>query len=253
MSQKPQGFSLKVLTINTHMGFSATNKRFILPELRDAVRDTSADIVFLQEVMGSHDLHSIKVQNWPDTPHYEFLAEMMWQDFAYGRNAVYPEGHHGNALLSRFPILSYENRDISVEGTEKRGLLYCKITLPDSDKILHTVCVHLGLRDAHRAAQLTMLCELLNSLPQDEPEVVAGDFNDWQQKANKILQRGAGIEEVFSQKNGRPAGTFPARFPLLRLDRIYVRNAAVSHPHKIPLRPWSHLSDHAPLAVEIHL
>ncbi|WP_380181170.1 endonuclease/exonuclease/phosphatase family protein [Kalamiella sp. sgz302252] len=253
MSQKPQGFSLKVLTINTHMGFSATNKRFILPELRDAVRATSADIVFLQEVMGSHDLHSLKVPNWPATPHYEFLADMMWQDFAYGRNAVYPEGHHGNALLSRFPILSWENRDISVEGTEKRGLLYSKIAIPDSDRILHTVCVHLGLRDAHRAAQLAMLCELLNTLPPDEPVVVAGDFNDWQLKANKILQRGAAMEEVFSRKTGRPARTFPARFPLLRLDRIYVRNAGISAPQKIPLRPWSHLSDHAPLAVEIHL
>ncbi|MBV4367659.1 endonuclease/exonuclease/phosphatase family protein [Erwinia phyllosphaerae] len=253
MSQKPQGFSLKVLTINTHMGFSASNKRFILPELRDAVRATAADIVFLQEVMGSHDLHSLKVPAWPETPHYEFLAEMMWNDFAYGRNAVYPEGHHGNALLSRFPILSHENRDISVEGTEKRGLLYSQIAVPGSDKVLHTVCVHLGLRNDHRAAQLKMLCDLLNTLPSDAPVVVAGDFNDWQLKANKILQRGAAMEEVFSRKTGRPARTFPARFPLLRLDRIYVRNVGISSPHKIPLRPWSHLSDHAPLAVEIHL
>ncbi|MEI2265267.1 endonuclease/exonuclease/phosphatase family protein [Erwinia sp. CGal63] len=253
MSQKPQGFSLKVLTINTHMGFSASNKRFILPELRDAVRATSADIVFLQEVMGSHDLHSLKVPNWPATPHYEFLADMMWNDFAYGRNAVYPEGHHGNALLSRLPILSFENRDISVEGTEKRGLLYCQIALPDSETVLHTVCVHLGLRESHRAAQLAMLCDLLNSLPPEAPVVVAGDFNDWRLKANNILKQGAAMEEVFSRKTGRPARTFPARFPLLRLDRIYVRNVGTSDPHTIPLRPWSHLSDHAPLAVEIHL
>lgn len=253
MSQKSQGFSLKVLTINTHMGFNAFNKRFILPELRDAVRATAADIVFLQEVMGSHALHSLKVGNWPAKPHYEFLADTMWNDFAYGRNAVYPEGHHGNALLSRFPIVEYENRDVSVEGTEKRGLLYCKITIPDTETVLHTVCVHLGLRDAHRTAQLHMLCELLNTLPPDAPVVVAGDFNDWQQKANKILLQGAAMEEVFSRKSGRPARTFPARFPLLRLDRIYVRNAGISHPQTIPLRPWSHLSDHAPLAVEIHL
>lgn len=253
MPQNKQGFSIKVLTINTHMGFNAFNKRFILPELRDAVRATAADIVFLQEVMGSHALHSLKVENWPATPHYEFLADTMWNDFAYGRNAVYPDGHHGNALLSRFPITEYDNRDISVEGTEKRGLLYCKITIPDQEITLHTVCVHLGLRDAHRSAQLHMLCELVNELPPGEPVVVAGDFNDWQQKANRILAQGAGMEEVFSQQTGRPARTFPARLPLLRLDRIYVKNAGISHPQTIPLRPWSHLSDHAPLAVEIHL
>ncbi|MGB9097888.1 endonuclease/exonuclease/phosphatase family protein [Erwinia sp.] len=253
MSQNAQGFSLKVLTINTHKGFAAFNRRFILPELRDAVRATAADIVFLQEVMGAPALNQLKVENWPDTPHYEFLADTMWNDYAYGRNAVYPDGHHGNAILSRYPILAFENRDISVEGTEKRGLLHCQIKIPSHEQPLHAICVHLGLKDAHRHAQLNLLCDLVNSLPAEAPVVVAGDFNDWQQKANAVLKKGAALEEVFSRKFGRPARTFPARFPLLRLDRIYVRNAGISHPQTIPLRPWSHLSDHAPLAVEIHL
>ncbi|RWR02151.1 hypothetical protein ED28_11005 [[Pantoea] beijingensis] len=253
MPQKAQIFSFKVLTINTHKGFTALNRRFILPELRDAVRATSADIVLLQEVMGVHETHPLRVENWPDTPHYEFLADTMWNDYAYGRNAVYPEGHHGNAVLSRFPIIAYENRDISVEGTEKRGMLHCKLRVPGRDIILHVICVHLGLREAHRSAQLAMLCELIHALPADSPVVVAGDFNDWQQRANDILKKGAGLEEVFSRKTGKPARTFPARFPVLRLDRIYVRNAGISHPYALPLKPWSHLSDHAPLAVEIHL
>ncbi len=253
MSQNAQGFSLKVLTINTHKGFTAFNRRFILPELRDAVRATSADMVFLQEVMGTHAVNQLEIENWPDTPHYEFLADTMWNDYAYGRNAIYPEGHHGNAVLSRLPIVEYNNLDISVEGTEKRGLLHCQVRVPDRPQPLHAICVHLGLRDAHRHAQLKLLCDLVNSLPPDAPVVVAGDFNDWQQKANAILKKGAALDEVFSRKSGRPARTFPARFPLLRLDRIYVKNAAISHPQTIPLRPWSHLSDHAPLAVEIHL
>lgn len=253
MSQKTQGFSLKVLTINTHKGFAAFNRRFILPELREAVRATSADIVFLQEVMGTHAVNQLQVENWPETPHYEFLADTMWNDFAYGRNAVYPEGHHGNAIMSRFPIVEFENLDISVEGTEKRGLLHCQVKIPHQDQTVHAICVHLGLKEAHRRAQLHLLCDLVNSLPAGAPVVVAGDFNDWQQKANAILKKGAAMEEVFSRKFGRPARTFPARFPLLRLDRIYVRNAGISHPQTIPLRPWSHLSDHAPLAVEIHL
>ncbi|WP_425277949.1 endonuclease/exonuclease/phosphatase family protein, partial [Enterobacter hormaechei] len=83
-------------------------------------------------------------ENWPDTPHYEFLADTMWSDYAYGRNAVYPEGHHGNAVLSRFPIEHYENRDVSVGESEKRGLLYCRITPPELDVPVHVGCVHLG-------------------------------------------------------------------------------------------------------------
>ena len=72
MSKRTQHFSLKVLTINIHKGFTAFNRRFILPELRDAVRTVSADIVCLQEVMGAHEVHPMHFENWPDTPHYEF-------------------------------------------------------------------------------------------------------------------------------------------------------------------------------------
>ncbi len=256
MPQNTQGSSFKVLTINTHKGFTAFNRRFILPELRDAVRTVSADIVCLQEVMGAHAIHPLHFENWPDTPHYEFLADTMWSDYAYGRNAVYPEGHHGNAVLSRYPITEYQNRDVSVGGSEKRGLLYCRITPagPRAGTDSHLVCSPGPEREAHRQAQMRMMCELIESLPPDAPLVVAGDFNDWQVRANRFLQRGAGLQEVFTRlTNGRPARTFPARFPLLRLDRIYIRNASVSQPWALPVKPWRHLSDHAPLSAEIHL
>lgn len=82
MPDQTQQFSFKVLTINIHKGFTAFNRRFILPELRDAVRTVSADIVCLQEVMGAHEVHPLHVENWPDTSHYEFLADTMWSDFA---------------------------------------------------------------------------------------------------------------------------------------------------------------------------
>ena len=253
MASKTAAFSLKLLTINTHKGFTALNRRFILPELRDAVRTVSADIVCLQEVMGAHEVHPLHFENWPDTTHYEFIADTMWSDYAYGRNAVYPEGHHGNAVLSRFPISEYDNLDVSHNGHEKRGLLHCRINLVEVSKTLHVICVHLGLQEAHRHDQLEMLCELVNSLPEGDPIVVAGDFNDWRQKANSILQTKAGLDEVFTRARGRPARTFPAVMPLLRLDRIYVKNASATSPTALPLREWRHLSDHAPLAVELHL
>ena len=253
MSKRTQHFSLKVLTINIHKGFTAFNRRFILPELRDAVRTVSADIVCLQEVMGAHEVHPMHFENWPDTPHYEFLADTMWSDYAYGRNAVYPEGHNGNAVLSRFHIEHNENRDVSVGESEKRGLLYCRITPPALDFPIHVGCVHLGLREAHRQAQLQMLADWTNALPEGEPVVVAGDFNDWRQRANHPLKVNAGLEEIFTRSRGRPARTFPVRFPLLRLDRIYVKNAHASSPTALALLNWRHLSDHAPLSAEIHL
>ena len=120
---------LTVMTVNTHKGFTTFNRKFILPELRDAVRKVGADVVFLQEVLGTHEAHGKKVNGWPDEPHYEFLADEIWPQFAYGRNMVYPKGHHGNAVMSKFPIVQYQNHDVSIAGPEKRGLLHCVLNV----------------------------------------------------------------------------------------------------------------------------
>ena len=218
---------LNVLTLNVHKGFTFFNRRFILPELRDAVRATGADLVFLQEVHGSHQ-----------------------PQFAYGRNAVYPHGDHGNALLSKFPIVRSENLDVSVEGNEQRGLLHCQLEVPGHDEV-HAICVHLGLREAHRQKQVSLLFELLDRLPAKAPVIIAGDFNDWRLKADAVLSER--LIEAFGERFGSPARSFPARLPLLRLDRIYVRNAMPHAAKVLSNYPWSHLSDHAPLAAEINV
>ena len=245
-------FSLKVLTVNIHKGFTFFNRKFILPELRAAVRKIGADVVFLQEVTGSNSQHASKFTDYPDTPHYEFLADTIWPEFAYGRNAVYDKGDHGNAMMSKFPIVRFENHDVSISGPERRGLLHCELAIPGQSTNLHTVCVHLSLTETHRTQQMDRLCKLIASnIPPQAPLVVAGDFNDWRHRAKDQLAEGAGLHEVFVQATGQPARTFPARKPLLRLDRIYVRNAIGHKPVVLPRNPWSHLSDRAPLAAEI--
>ena len=247
-------FSFKVLTVNIHKGFTAFNRRFMLHELREAVRSVGADVVFLQEVAGRHATHSERWADYPQTPHYEFLADSIWPQYAYGRNAVYTDGHHGNAVLSKFPITHFENRDVSISGPERRGLLHCVLQLPEGRGAVHAICVHLGLLEAHRRQQMNLLCQMVREdVPAQAPVVVAGDFNDWRRRAHDVLEEGAGLQEVFVKAHGRPARTFPARLPLLHLDRIYVRNTRGQLPLALPRKPWSHLSDHAPLAAEIHL
>ena len=243
---------MRILTVNTHKGFTAFNRRFILPELREAVRSTGADLVFLQEVLGEHDGHAERHHNWPQTSQYEFLADSMWSDYAYGRNAVYPDGHHGNALLSKYPILRYRNLDVSITGPERRGLLHCVLQVPGHDEV-HAICVHLSLLESHRQQQLGLLRQLLDSLPEDAPVIIAGDFNDWKLRGNATLTRAQDLHEAFEQHHGSLARTYPARFPLLRLDRVYLRNATSHEPVILGNKPWTHLSDHLPLTVEVHL
>lgn len=244
---------LTVMTVNIHKGFTIFNRKFILPELRDAVRKVGADVVFLQEVMGGPEKDG-SASELPEASHYEFLADSIWPQFAYGRNVVYPKGHHGNAVMSKFPIVHYQNHDVSIAGPEKRGLLHCVLRMPGQAIDVHAICVHLGLAEKHREQQLDLLCRMVRSeVPDNAPLVVAGDFNDWRRRAHALLEREVGLHEVFVTAYGESPKTFPARFPILSLDRIFVRNASVHLPVVLPRRPWSHLSDHAPLAAEIHL
>ncbi|KAF1021708.1 MAG: hypothetical protein GAK30_01608 [Paracidovorax wautersii] len=242
------------MTINTHKGFSSFNRKFILPALRDGIRSVGADIVFLQEVTGVHTRHASRVMGWPIASHYEFLADTIWPQYAYGRNAVYPAGDHGNAILSKYPIERHLNHDVSIAGPERRGLLHCELRVPGYDRHVHVICAHLGLAEVHRRRQLDMLCRIIREdVPADAPVIVAGDFNDWRRRAHRILKDGADLDEVFVCAHGRSARTFPAKFPVLALDRIYVRGVARHGPAPLPKHPWASLSDHAPLAAHVTL
>jgi endonuclease/exonuclease/phosphatase family metal-dependent hydrolase len=239
---------IRLLTLNAHQGFSPIRRRKLLSRIRDALRASGADLVFLQEVGGEHG-EDIPQQQ------YELLADEVWPQHAYGRNVVATGGHQGNALLSKFQIVYWQNVDVSVDGVEPRGLLHCVLDVPQAGQPLHAVCVHLGLREAQRRWQVERLLALAaDAVPRDAPLVIAGDFNDWGERAHSQMLTDPSLAEVHASAstNKRPARTFPAWWPWLRLDRIYVRN--VHHrPLEMPRRPWSELSDHAPLAGEIRL
>jgi len=246
--------TIKLLTLNVHKGFTFWNRRFVLPELRDAVRSISADVVCLQEVIGTHSAHAARHKNWPSTPQYEFLADSIWGQFAYGRNAVYTEGDHGNGVLSKFPIAKWINHDISVGKHERRGLLHVILKTPDAARDVHLICTHLGLFERQRREQYERICDLVRTaIPESAPLFLAGDFNDWRLRAHRVLDRCAGLKEAFVQLRGRAARTFPSRWPLLRLDRVYYRNAELVKANVLSTRPWSHLSDHAALSAEFAL
>jgi endonuclease/exonuclease/phosphatase family metal-dependent hydrolase len=245
--------SLAVATYNIHKGFSRFNQRMIVHHLRDRLRVMGADILFLQEVVGHNALHAKNHEHWPAAPQHEFLADEVWADFAYGKNATYHEGHHGNAILSRYPIVRWDNEDISTNLIEQRGLLHAEMAVPGWDENLHCVCVHLGLFARARRRQVEAVCERIESLvPHSAPLVLAGDFNDWRDKASDPL--GAlGVNEVFETLHGRLARTFPARLPILRLDRIYVRGFEVKSTKIHRGMGWARLSDHAALAADLAL
>jgi len=192
------------------------------------------------------------------------------QHSAYGMNAVYDHGHHGNALLSGFPILSVRNQDVSDHAFEQRGVLHCLIETPPAD--IHCYVVHFGLFASGRRRQAQALIEAVeHSAAHGEPVIIAGDFNDWGNHLSDVLRQRLGVQEVFDEQGGgknlsallrklsgstptiKPARTFPAALPWLRLDRIYVRGFEVESAQVLHGPVWAKLSDHAPILATLQM
>ncbi len=258
--QREPAAHLRIATCNIHKGLSIFNRRVVIHALRDQLRGLNADVVFLQEVSGRNDRHAHRHGNWPHAPQHEFLATVNPQDQGYGgvygRNAVYDHGDHGNAILSRFPIVRWENLDVSAHRFESRGLLHAEIAVPGWPQTLHYVCVHLALTARGRSRQLERLRQRVeHSVPANAPLIVAGDFNDWhwRHRATYEFAHPLNMHEVFESHGGRPALSFPALLPFLRLDRIYVRVLRVNTVQVQRPRGWRHSSDHRALTCDVNI
>jgi endonuclease/exonuclease/phosphatase family metal-dependent hydrolase len=261
---------LRIATYNIHKGISSIARRPRVHALKLALASLAADVIFLQEVQGRHDLLALRhAASWPSQSQHEFLAGDA-QHSAYGVNAVYDHGHHGNALLSNYPIASANNHDVSDHAYESRGILHCVLQLQNVS--VHCYVVHLGLFAGSRLRQTEALIEAVAATaPADAPLLIAGDFNDWTDALSDTLRKRLGVVEVFDEQissrsfgdylrrlSGRgprlkPARTFPAAMPVLQLDRIYVRGFTVTSAKVLHGASWARLSDHAPLVAELTL
>ncbi|MDB5729622.1 MAG: endonuclease [Noviherbaspirillum sp.] len=261
---------LRIATYNIHKGVTSFRSMPRIHALKQALASLEADIMFLQEVQGRHDRHATRhAAHWPQQAQHLFLAGES-HDCAYGMNAVYDHGHHGNALLSSCPIVSSRNQDVSDHAYEARGILHCVVQTPQCN--VHCYVVHLGLFAGSRKRQTEALIDAVTtSAPPDAPVIIAGDFNDWTNQLSDVLRKRLGVTEVFDQKmttsgvaaylrrlSGRatklhPARTFPAALPWLRLDRIYVRGFEVESAEVLRGPIWAKLSDHAPIVANLKL
>lgn len=241
-------FRLKVLTYNIHKGFTTANLRFVLRRMREELHKTNADIIFLQEIQGQHTVREKSISDWPTGSQFEYLAETLWPHYAYGKNAIYNTGHHGNAILSKFPFVEWENLNVSDMRRASRSLLHGVIKVPDCDSKIHVICIHLDFRAYERRRQAGILEQRIReSIPFDEPLILAGDFNDWRGELQKYLPLDLSLKEVFQDLQGNHARTFPAFFPVLPVDRIFYRGLNPIECECFRDHPWHAMSDHLPL------
>ena len=244
--------SITVATYNMHKGMSALNQRVQLSQMADALRQLSADVLFLLEVQGENLRRAQKLADFPHAPHHEVLGEALtYHHRSYGKNAEFAQRHHGNAILSHLPIATKNNVNISVNKLEQRGVLHCEIQPDTWDLPLVCLCAHLNLREPDRIKQYQAIYDYVNEhIHPDSPLILAGDFNDWRHRSCENLGENLGLNEVFASQGSRPK-TFPARLPVLSLDRIYTRHLDIVTTRSHRGAPWQHLSDHLPLSATL--
>lgn len=240
---------LHIVTFNMHKGMSPLNRHVRLEDIAHGLSSLSPDLVFLQEVQGRNVRRAVRHAEWPPLPQHHFLARRLNFRSAYGLNSAYDHGHHGNAVLSRFPIGSWCNLDISVNTYESRGLLHCEVQPPGWPTPVAALCAHLNLLGHDRRKQYqAVLHYIRRNIPPGMPLILAGDFNDWRGQATLCLEQEAGLSEVFRALFGSHARSFPARMAMLTLDRIYVRGLRPVSAQVVDAGPWRRLSDHLPLS-----
>ena len=248
---------LTVATYNIHKGVQGLGpaRRLEIHNLGLAIEQLDADIVCLQEVRKVHRREEKYFKHWPELPQAEFLAPPGYEAI-YQTNAITRHGEHGNALLSRWPVVSHRHEDMSDHRFEQRGLLHVEIKVGESSGTLseghpapinvHVIVVHLGLIPASRVRQVTQLHQYIaREVPTDAPLLIAGDFNDWGTRISRMMRTHQLIEW-----EGAKHATYPSRLPIAQLDHVYARGlkpVSQMAPHG---KIWQRMSDHLPLVAK---
>jgi endonuclease/exonuclease/phosphatase family metal-dependent hydrolase len=239
---------IRVATYNIHKGVQGIGprRRLEIHNLGHAVEQLDSDIVCLQEVRKVHRGEARFFEHWPELPQADFLAPEGYEAI-YRTNAITRHGEHGNAMLSRWPVVTHQHEDMSDHRFEQRGLLHSEVMV--HGRSVHVLVVHLGLIRASRVRQLIQLKQFIaREVPEDAPLIVAGDFNDW----GTLVQKSLGSVGLLAFENAQ-ALTFPSRLPLVQLDHIFARGLTPVGLLVPSGSIWGRMSDHLPLIAEFDL
>ncbi len=208
------------------MGLRGTPR---IHDVRVALNSIDADVVFLQEVQDRND-RLVRHAEQPAARSSTFLhcADLRCIT-AYGKNAVYPHGHHGNAIVSRHadrPVrqprhLRSRAREARACCTRSRAAARGARGNPPDQRALRSV------QAQPRAAGGDSLIDFVRAeVPPRAPLIIAGDFNDWQQARRRWfcvgdldVCRGGSATSTVASSCGR---RFDRVLPWRRADRPLV-------------------------------
>jgi endonuclease/exonuclease/phosphatase family metal-dependent hydrolase len=207
---------VRVMSYNLHFGFDVRGWSD-LEGLARAVEASGAEVVGLQEVSrGWYINGSTDMLAW-----LQRRLRMPHARFAGASDAIW-----GNAVLSRYPILSDEVTRLPREGVPlRRNALQVEVDLGEGRRlgVVVTHLHHVEGPDGERV-RLTQLPRLLEGVAGRKATVVLGDFNAEPGSAEIAMLRAAGLTDAFVPAGGRPADelTWSSDRPDRRIDYIWL-------------------------------
>lgn len=202
------------------------------------LRELRADVIALQEVESEREGGLGLIDRFAHATNTTGIA---------GSTILKENAHYGNALLTRYPVRALTQLDLSVARHEPRGALDVQLAGPDG-KILRVIATHLGLLPGERRLQARRLLERLTQESTNDTSILMGDLNEW-------FLWGRPLRLLHRHFTKTPAlATFPTRFPVFALDRIWVHPRAKLHSLALHRSALSRVaSDHFPLRAVVDL
>jgi endonuclease/exonuclease/phosphatase family metal-dependent hydrolase len=231
---------LRVVSWNVH-GCVGIDRVFDPHRTADALKSLAPDVALLQEVGDNTGVH-------PPVDQANHLAGELGLTCAVGITLRESEHGYGNATLTRLPVLDSESVDLSYAGREPR--LCLRVVVGRDGLRLTTLNVHLGLGADERRHQLTQLLPTIDR-PADHPLVMGGDFNDVPPgPVTFTLHR----RLRDASRRARRRRTWPSRFPIFRLDRVYTSfdiGVGSVYVDRSPI--FRQASDHLPVVCDLEV
>lgn len=218
-----------IATYNIHRCIGGDG-RFAPERIIEVIKEIDADVLALQEV------ESRVTAGFDMLKH---LAAAVGMRAIAGPTLMRRDAHYGNALLTRLDVLDRRTIDISVPGCEPRGAIEAHLRC--GDRRFCVVATHLGLRPSERRRQVKQLLNLFRPELQG-PAALLGDINEWYLWGRPLRW----LHLYF--KNTPAPRTFPARWPVFALDRIWIRPRAALAKLEPHVSAASRIaSDHLPV------
>ncbi|HEX6126247.1 MAG TPA: endonuclease/exonuclease/phosphatase family protein [Pyrinomonadaceae bacterium] len=236
--------SIRIATYNIHKCVGM-DRRYSPERIADVLRELEADVIGLQEVVCHSDRGFRDHQA-------EFLAEELGMYFCLGENRKHYGADYGNVILSRLPIVAFQNYDISITRREPRGCLRAEIGM-SPDRNVHFVNLHLGTSFFERRLQVRkLLVEHVLDDPQiDGMRIIAGDFNEWIRGLTTRMFKSK-FQSVDPKLHLGTMRTFPGIAPIVHLDHIYFDDAFTLRTASLHKSRRSLVaSDHLPIVAEL--